>query len=225
MSKKKVSVIHTVASSVPVIAKLFAEIIPEVELVSMLDDSLLNDVIKVGQVTPDITKRFVEYAIIAAENGSGLILNACSSIGETIYTAQKVVKVPIYRIDFAMAEEAVRIGGKIGVLATLPTTVGPTVRLIEKTANEMGTSVSINSHVCTGAFQALSAGREGEHDNTVSGAIEKMAQEVKVIVLAQASMARALPHVKTELNIPVLTSPRSCVTKLKEKLVLLGQVM
>lgn len=220
MFKKKVSVIHTVGSSVPVIAQLFKEIIPEVELVSMLDDSLLNDVIKVGQLTPDVTKRFVQYAIIAAENGSDLILNACSSIGETVYVAQNVVKVPIYRIDFAMAEEAVSTGGKIGVLATLPTTIEPTVRLIEKTAQEKGVNVTISSHVCAGAFQALAAGRGEEHDHTVSGAIEKMAQEVKVIVLAQASMARALPHVKSELKIPVLTSPRSCVNRIKEILAL-----
>lgn len=56
------------------------------------------------------------------------MLNLCSSVGEVADAAQdaaKYIGVPIVRVDEEMCREAVRQGKKIGVVATLATTLEP----------------------------------------------------------------------------------------------------
>jgi hypothetical protein len=62
----------------------------------------------------------------------------------------------------------------------------------------------------------LKAGDAERHDAIVAAEARRLAAEVDVLVLAQASMARvvdALPD--GDVNVPVLTSPRSGVRQLR----------
>ena len=73
-----------------------------------------------------------------------LVLNCCSSVGEVADAAQNIGRytgIPIVRIDEEMCREAVRLGKRVGVLATLPTTLEPTKNTVSRVAREM------NSHV------------------------------------------------------------------------------
>ena len=95
-----------------------------------------------------------------------------------------------------MADEAVRIAdaanGRIGVIATLPTTLEPTRALIEARAAAQGREVQTVSHLCDGAFQAVSSGDTETHDRIVREGLLALMDQVDVIVLAQASMARVV---------------------------------
>jgi hypothetical protein len=51
-----------------------------------------------------IAPRWIAYAHFAEEAGADNILNACSSVGETLHLAQAPYAVPIVRIDAPMAE-------------------------------------------------------------------------------------------------------------------------
>ena len=73
--------------------------------------------------------------------GVDAILNQCSSVGEVADAIKPFVRVPVVKVDEAMAEKAVSLGKKIAVVATVPTTVGPSVRLVEQKAKEMGIPV------------------------------------------------------------------------------------
>lgn len=53
----------------------------------------------------------------------------------------------------------------------------------------------------------MKAGRAEEHDRLVLTALNNLLQQSDVVVLAQASMARLLPQVSSE--VPILTSPVS----------------
>lgn len=89
------------------------------------------------------------------------------------------------------------------MLATLRSTLDPTTELIRRHAP----GAQVHAMVCDGAFDALRAGRPDEHDAAVrSGAASLVAGGAGVVVLAQASMARALD---AGADVPVLTSPRS----------------
>lgn len=215
---KTVTVIHTIPFAIEPLSALFVELLPEVRLINILDDSVLKDVMKAGGLTVQATKRICQYAVIAEEMGSDLILNACSSIGETVDIIRKIVKTPVIRIDYGMAEKAIEIGTQIGVLATVQTTLEPTSRLIQKLALEKSKKVYLESKVCEGAFKALSEGKSEEHDRILTKEIEELAKKVDVIVLAQASMARVLNQLERKVNIPVLSSPRLGVLKVKEAL-------
>jgi Asp/Glu/hydantoin racemase len=118
-----------------------------------------------------------------------------------------------------MADEAVRLGTRVGVLATLRTTLEPTADLVARRAEAAGKDVQVVSRVADGAFDALSAGDRDRHDELVRDGLRELARDVDVVVLAQASMARivdALPD--EERPVPVLTSPRLGMGRVAELL-------
>ena len=77
-----------------------------------------------------------------------------SEVGHLNLGAGAVVKQDLLRIDEAMADEAVGIGSRIAVLATLATTLTPTTALIRERAAMVGATPEIASEVIAGAFAA-----------------------------------------------------------------------
>ncbi len=216
--EKKVAVIHTSFVSVNDLKNLFSEIIPSVKMINIVDDSLLSEVLEKGGLNNNITRRICTYAIEAQAMGVDAILNQCSSVGEAVDTARQILNVPYLKIDEPMAEEAVRIGGNISVIATVPTTLLPSVRLIENTAAGINKKVNIKRCLVEGAFDALvKEGDKEKHNRMVLKTIKEEADKADVIVLAQGSMICLLPQL-TDVKVPVLSSPRSGVVRLKEVL-------
>jgi len=107
-----------------------------------------------------------------------------------------------------MARVAVEGGGRVGVLATVPSTLGPTTDLIRAAAKEAGQEVEVVPRVCEGAFAVLMSGDRERHDAMVGEGASALARDVDRIVLAQASMARLAPRLAEETGVPVLASPR-----------------
>src|SRR5207248_311090 len=110
--------------------------------------------------------------------------------------------------------------GKIAVLATVASTLGPTCRLLEAKARAAGTPVALTPRLCDGAFDLLLAGDTDAHDRMVSDAVRAAAQEHDVVVFAQASMARLGPRVQKEISVPLLSSPRLALARVAEMLAL-----
>lgn len=191
------------------VAAAAAEILPGVELGSILDDRIIFDINRAGRITPPVVRRLLRYYLNAADAGAAVIFNTCSSIGELVAAGQAAVDVPIVRIDAPMAAEAVERFDRIGVLATLPSTVEPTRRLIEETARRAGRDVSVQAEVATGAYEALAAGDPAAHDERVREAVKRLGDQVDGVALAQASMARMHAELSETSPVPVLTSLRS----------------
>jgi Asp/Glu/hydantoin racemase len=125
--------------------------------------------------------------------------------------------VPVVRIDEAMADEAVGRGPRIGVLATLRTTLEPTAELVEDRASAAGITVTVVPRLCEGAFEALADGDRAAHDELVRQGLRGISEEVDVVVLAQASMARlAEERFGGGQSIPVLSSPRLGMMRVAE---------
>ncbi len=214
--KKKVAIIHTSFVSVNDLKALCAKLIPEVQVINIVDDSLLPEVKANGSITPGIVKRVCTYAIQAQEQGVDLILNQCSSVGEAVDVARKMLRIPYLKVDDAMAEQAVEIGNKIAVVATVASTMGPSTRLIARAAEKINKQVVITECLVDGALDVLmQEGGAEKHNKMVLQAIEKIAEQHDVIVLAQGSMIVLLPelaHIKT----PILTSPQLGIQRARE---------
>jgi Asp/Glu/hydantoin racemase len=119
-----------------------------------------------------------------------------------------MVDIPVLRVDQPMADKAVSLGPRIGVAATLPTTLVPTANLIERRAAAAGRQIKICSRLCAGAFEALMGGDSARHDAMVAAALRELTAEVDVIVLAQASMARVADGLdESARRVPILASP------------------
>jgi len=191
---------------------LFKELAPDFVVRNIVDDSILQEVIASGGVTDAVRKRIETYYQLAEQTGADLILNQCSSVREAARSTARLVKVPVVNIDERMAEVACQTGKRIGVIATLPTTLDPTCRLIQATAGEMGKEIEVIPRLCVGAFEKLIAGDRAVHNQMVISAIRELMCAVDVIVCAQASMEALLPELGS-VPVPVLTSLRLGVEK------------
>ncbi|MCG8528993.1 MAG: aspartate/glutamate racemase family protein [Opitutales bacterium] len=215
---KKIAAVHTAMPMVEPTKSLFAEILPEVKLFNIVDDSLIQDVIAESKVTEGVSSRLKDYYQAAVDAGADLIFNTCSSVGDVAIEARTFIPIPIIKIDDAMAEIAVKRFDRVGVMATLQSTLDPTIRLIEAVAQEKGKSVEIVDGLAKGAFEAMIGGDADRHDDLLRETARSIADSVDGIVLAQGSMARMQEELEALAGVPVLSSPRLGVESIRDYL-------
>jgi aspartate/glutamate racemase len=211
----KLAIIHTTPATVDSLKALAAEYLPGCVLVNFVDDSILPQLAANGVNLAEVEHRLIHYARFAEEVGADIILEACSSVGEVVADMQAAVSIPIVRIDEAMAEEAVRRGTRLGVAATLQTTLGPTARLLQAKAEAAGKQVEIIPLLIEGAYQKLMSGDREGHDNLLVEKLQDLARRADVVVLAQASMARVLPAIPEAEREKFMSSPRLAMERVK----------
>lgn len=197
---------------------MFAEIMPDVRLINIMDDSLLPDVMAEGEISTAVTRRMCAYVMAAEAAGADAVLSLCSSLGPAIDAARKLVRIPVIKIDDAHTEKAVREADRIGVMATVSTTLPPTVALIREKAAAINKVVGIRESLCNAAFEALMSGEKDEHDLMVEQAARALAPHVDTILFAQASMTRLAPRIEQATGRRVLTSPRLAIEYTKRVL-------
>jgi Asp/Glu/hydantoin racemase len=208
MPRKRLGLLHTSATLVPVFQQLCSTKLPGVDTFNIADDSLIKDVIARGRLTTLTSRRVLDHLASAEQAGADIILVTCSSIGPAVDAAASLIGVPVLRVDQPMADRAVATGRRVGVIATLPTTLEPTAELIRRRAREAGRDIELTSRLCEGAFDALMSGDAARHDAMVGEALAELANQVDVIVLAQASMARVVETLPPEVRkTPILASP------------------
>lgn len=215
---KTVAVLHTTPVTIQGLAPQFARELPGVRQTNFLDDTMLPEINAAGEITPAVRCRFYALAAAAAASRPDAILCACSSVGGLLEEARGIVSVPALRIDDPMAREAVARGTRIAVSATLASTLGPTMDLIRRRAEEAGKEISLTPFLVEGAGALLAQGRMEEYRQAVAGRISEALQGSDVVVLAQASMADAAALLPDAASLPILTSPRSGVAALRSVL-------
>jgi Asp/Glu/hydantoin racemase len=215
---RQIAFIHTSPAMVPVFKTLAQELLPPApgtNVFNMVDESLLCDIIGHGCCPPATAKRLVGHVLSAEGAGASHILVTCSSMGRAVEASRALCGATVLRVDEPMADQAVSIGKRIGVIATLPSTLEPTVALIKNRAAAAGRDVELTSQIVEGAFEAVMSGDGATHDTLVGDALKQLASKVDVIVLAQASMARVVDALPAEAKpVPILSSPRSAVEHL-----------
>ena len=216
--KKSVAIVQTSAVSSAELKALCDELMPDVQVYQIIDDSLIKEVNANGGPTYGVKRRLYQYYQQAESLGVDAILNQCSSVGEVADAIRPFISVPIVKIDEAMARKAVSMGKKIAVVATVATTTGPSVRLIENEAKKMGKDVEVELHRVKDAMMIrIEKGDVENHNKMVLHEVETAAENADVVVLAQGSMTVLLPLLG-HIQKPVLTSPRLGVEYLKEVL-------
>ena len=219
MPRQTLALIHTSATLVPVFAQLCKAQLPEVDTFNIVDDSLVRTIGLKGGLTADVARRVQAYITSAEAGGANHILVTCSSIGPAVEASAAFCSVPVLRVDQPMADAAVQMGARIGVIATLPTTLNPTSELVRRRAALAQRTTELTSVVVEGAFAALMAGDATAHDRLVTAALREMISRVDVIVLAQASMARVVEGLAPEdRRIPILASPPLAIAHLAKLL-------
>ena len=207
----RIALIHALKHSIAPIEASFAQLWPEPILMNLLDDSLSADVARDGRLTPEMTDRFLALGRYAASTGANGILFTCSAFGPCIEAvARDLSPLPVLRPNQAMIEQAIARGHRIGLLSTFPPT-------LKSMPGEFPGTIQLVTKLADGAMAALDRGDRTEHDRLVVQASRDL-RDCDLIALAQYSMAPAAPMVAEATKLPVLTTPDSAVTKLKQLL-------
>ncbi|MFH0299570.1 aspartate/glutamate racemase family protein [Bradyrhizobium sp. 31Argb] len=207
----RIALIHALKHSIQPIESSFAKLWPEARLMNLLDDSLSADLARDGRFTDVMTERFLALGRYVVSTGADAILFTCSAFGPCIEAVARAhAPMPVLKPNEAMIEQAARSGRKVGLLSTFPPTLASMPR-------EFPDSVELILRLAEGALAALDRGDRAEHDRLVVEASKDL-RDCDVIALAQYSMAPAASAVEQASGRPVLTTPDSAVSKLKEML-------
>ncbi len=188
-----------------------------IQIQSYEDPSILAEVREAGSVTAGAAARLVSLFMQAIMDGAEAVLNCCSSVGEVADAAEAIGRytgVPIVRIDGEMCCEAVRLGSRIGVLATLPTTLEPTKNTVKRMARELNRPAELVDGLIDGAFGI----HQEEFKKMLLAKAEEIAGQVDVILLCQGSMAYAEEFLREAIGKPVVSSPRFGAKELRRVL-------
>ena len=219
LSGKTLGIIHAAVFTAQTVQKYIDEIIPEVEVLHCGDDSIQRDnlLAPVGTIPKHNYYKFITFARFLQEAGADLILLACSTFNSAVEVARPIIDVPLLQIDRPMMELAVEKGKRIGLLATVPSTVPASERLLQQVAQEAGKDIKIETVLCSEAFKVLRAGDTAKHNQMLLEAIYDLSKKVDAICMAQVSMSVLEPYL-TNMPVPVYNSGRTGFERVRQML-------
>ncbi len=212
--KTRVALIHALTMSFGPVAEAFAKLWPEAQTQNILDDSLSVDRERAGELAPEFYERIKALADYGLRCGANAILYTCSAFGPAIEAVARQVNVPVLKPNEAMFDEALQRGRRIGMLATFQPSIGGMEA--EFRAQAGSRQAEIRSFCVPEAMAALRRGDANAHNALLAQAARSKGQDFDVLMLAQFSMAPARDAVQAAVRCPVLTSPESAVTRLKQ---------
>lgn len=143
---------------------------------------------------------------VAAADG---VLSTCSAFGEAIDAARAEVDIPVLIPNEATFAEALRIGRRIGMLATFEPSAVSMEAEFAAMVQATGIEASLRTHCVDGD--------DGGHDALLAGAVDAVGT-VDALLLAHFSTSRAAQAVSAVAGCPVLTSPGSDVARFRSLL-------
>lgn len=208
MTQPVLAFVHTIPANIETFDALAGELAPDIPVRHAVRDDLLKEALDAGELTADIRRRTAEAVVKEAENGAAVVLCTCSTVGPGADDAAGMTATKVMRVDRPMAEAAIGMGPRIGVAATVSTTLKPTLDLLSQAARQAEREIDLRPVVFEAARAKLMAGDTEDYLRIIAEGLHLAAEDSDVIVLAQASMAPALAQCQ-DIEVPILTSPRS----------------
>lgn len=196
--------LHTSPVHVATFDALLKEVAPQRTAAHLVREDLLATAQRDG-VDDTALIAAVRSALQGAATEARAVVCTCSTIGGLAEATQ--ARVPITRIDRAMADEAVRRGAPVLMVAAVQSTLQPTAQLLQSSAERLGLPLVLRSLWVEGAWAQFEAGQREAYLATIATAVRHHAQPGDTVVLAQASMAGAAEAL-IDTGLVVLSSPR-----------------
>ena len=207
----RIGLFHATLNAVEPIVAEWRAVDPTVELLHYVDEGLLPAIQRQGLNGPVMT-RLSSWLLQACEDEVDALLMTCSAATPLARPLREILPRTLVAIDEVMIAEALSMGRRLGVVATVPQAAATTRDLLERVASEHQRRIQIVTEVVPEAFARLRAGDREAHDHAVRGATLALAAGVDAIVFAQVSMSRALGP-GFVCPVPVLTSAAGAVKR------------
>ena len=207
------------AGIVSTISGLVKGLDSEIEVINLVNDGILPAAQKNGNELTSTAFEQLMHSLMTAElAGADAMMVTCSSISEFVDYAQPFARIPVFKIDEPMFLEALSRGTKIGVAATVGTTLKPSLRQLKRLAEKNGKEVEIDSVLIEPAYQAFLQGNINLHNELIQNTLKELCDRNDAVCLAQASMLSVVQTMPEEYQRKILSSPASGVKRVVDYL-------
>ena len=199
----RITCLHTADSNIAVFENTAQELAPgQHQFLHVSRPDLLAAAEQAGGLTEDIRQQTADVLLALSENADRVLLT-CSTLGAAATLASETAKVPVLRVDQALAEQAMKTAGKVVALCAVETTLEPTRQLFVQVTKHP--QARLEMRLVHGAWEKFKQGDLAGYLQVIAAAAD--AEYIKgadCVVLAQASMSGAAQL--TQMGTP-LTSP------------------
>jgi len=216
-NQKRIALIHATRVAIGPVESAAKELWPEAELVSILEEALSMDSAAGTVPADELHERIVDLARYAERLKPDGILYTCSAFGKGIERASQTSHLPVLKPNEAMFDAAFGYGDNIAMIYTFPTAVKGMEKEFANAAEQIDSRATVRSIFAEGAREALNSGDAETHNRLIADTAAGL--DADAIMLAHFSMAIAASAVKDVTSIPVLTSPESAISKMKNRVI------
>ncbi len=214
---RKVGMVHAVSSNVRLFNDLTSEIMPDVEVVHLVDEGLPS--LSGERSRERVVRRLKLLASFAEESGAETVMLTCTAFGRLVDEVKDAINIPVFAVLEIVADEAVDLSDRIGILASHPGTLVSASQMIQEQTTLRGKKVEVKTLLCAGAFDAVRREDWATHDRIVLEHLNRLMEDVKVVVIPQPSIERVVKQIpEGGHRVLILSSARLSVQHLKEKL-------
>jgi aspartate/glutamate racemase len=223
-AEPRIALIHATPLAMEPIQAALQRQWPQVRPMNLLDDSLSYDRSQAGRLTDAMVQRFVTLARYVQDAGAHGILFTCSAFGPAIEVAARATGLPTLKPNEAMFDDALALAAgkkrgalQLGLVATFQASLPSMTEELQETAKQRGVHLELRTAFVPEAMDDLAQGRAADHHRKIAQAARALAG-CDAVMLAQFSMAAALPIAQAELACPVLSSPDCAVRALMQRM-------
>ncbi len=180
-----IAFLHTGSQHIAVFNALLKEMGPLLPVRHIVDESLLSEVRRAGELTPELRQRVVARVAGAAAEGARVVVCTCPAIGDCVEEAGAGMDFATMRIDRPMVEKAVQLGTRILIAATRESALAPARELISAVARDRGARIETAELLCDSAWAHLEAGDGAAYVQAIADRLQATPLEVDVVILAQ----------------------------------------
>ena len=202
--------LHTADVHIGTFSKLYAAMAPDVQITNTVRADWLADARRDGLTDP--LRADVTAFLRASASQHDAVLCTCSTLGP-IAGATHTGTPNIIRIDTPLMLKAAAHTGTVLVAFCLESTRAPTLELLDATYRRLGKQPRFETVLCAEAWPRFERNDSQGFAQSVATSVRRAAEaipDLACIVLAQASMAVAAPHL-ADVSVPVYSSPRLAV--------------
>jgi hypothetical protein len=197
---------HTGAVHVETFEALVRAVEPAMTTRHAVREDLLADAVAAGQVTSDVVGAVQAEILTLVEQGASVVVCTCSTLGSAAEATPTDGRAKVLRVDRPLAEQLVASGRPVLVVAALPSAMSTATELLHAVARERHKAVQLRELPCNAAWPSFLAGDRASYLQQIAQQVEQHALPGDHVMLAQASMAGAVPLIRRS-DVQVFTSP------------------
>lgn len=201
---KRIALIHITETAIGPMSGAIRRY-PDLHPVHYLDGRIREKIAEEG-ITDETMGRMIDMIARACADGAEGIILTCTMFSPYVPDFRKLFSVPIIGADVAMMEQAASRKGRKALLCTFENTRETSTNLLRACCEKAGNPSEITTIVLTDAFLEAAKGNIAGHNQIIAEKIRDLENDYDQIILAQMSMADAVPE-KISGRASIYTSP------------------